>query len=348
MSETIDHRRDCAIHGFTKPVTAERVCTCVAQTPDHGQTRELLMCSPVPAGIDAEAKRLFGRRWGSALGDWEHLESPDRVPYLLEAALRALAAPEHGQAREALALFIDHGAYRIYWTGGKPIAYHVWRGGREVFSCALASQVSAWCGKQDDSFHLTDAQMNALLALAASPSGGREAEQLSERPCVCGCPEYMHFADCADECNGTKPDGSSCTCKVFTPVAMLASPPSVEARGEGLQAAREVIVAAINQAQQNDPLVGSGLKLANAWLAYEERVIAARLNLTAAPPQERVSEAREVTSEMVADVLIGADLATKDKGTLRSLPEQWTVIRRNTVREMAKHLTAALSAQGGK
>lgn len=60
-----------------------------------------------------------------------------------------------------------YGSYSVIYTGAMPCPYRIQRGGVEVFACALASQASAWIGKQDDGFHLDDAQMGKLLAFAA-------------------------------------------------------------------------------------------------------------------------------------------------------------------------------------
>lgn len=63
------------------------------------------------------------------------------------------------------------GPYTVHYSGAFPCPYRVRRSGVEASAFALASQASAWLGRQDDGFHLDDAQMAELLAFAARVGG---------------------------------------------------------------------------------------------------------------------------------------------------------------------------------
>lgn len=69
-----------------------------------------------------------------------------------------------------------YGPYTATYTGVRPCPYRVQRNYVEVFSCAMASQVSAYVGRQDDGYPATDAELTALLALA-TPAPAREGKE---------------------------------------------------------------------------------------------------------------------------------------------------------------------------
>jgi len=73
-----------------------------------------------------------------------------------------------------------YGPYTATYTGVRPCPYRVQREGVEVFSCALASQVSAYVGRQHDGHHATNAELTALLALATpAPAHGATGDDKS-------------------------------------------------------------------------------------------------------------------------------------------------------------------------
>lgn len=115
----------------------------------------------------AEVERRAARKACNAMRDWFiGLRSVCAAQTFSEHRDCYLAREYPAPAPRECVLSV-YGSYSVIYTGAMPCPYRIQRGGVEVFACALASQASAWIGKQDDGFHLDDAQMGKLLAFAA-------------------------------------------------------------------------------------------------------------------------------------------------------------------------------------